>query len=164
MAARRALIHFAVLGAALACGGREPRVAEGSKVKLTYTVKADGKPYHGTEAPLTLRIGTGDLLPAIEARLKGRRAGEVVDMTLAPTEGFGPRDPKKVASIPLDRFSPESKGLRVGDKVGGIVGSLAAQGVVVEVSSDAAVLDFNAPLAGKTLEIRVTLLEVLPPQ
>ena len=160
MAARRALALLAVLGVALACGGREPRVAEGSKVKLTYAVNADGKPYHETEAPLNVRIGSGELLPAIEARLKGRRAGEVVNMSLAPAEGFGPRDPKKVASIPLDRFSPESEGLRVGDKVGGLVGSLAAQGVVVEVSSDAAVLDFNAPLAGKTLDIRVTLLEV----
>lgn len=160
MAARRAIALLAVLGVALACGGREPRVAEGSKVKLTYTVSADGKPYHETDAPLTVRIGSGELLPAIEARLKGRRAGEVVNMSLPPAEGFGPRDPKKVASIPLDRFSPESKGLRVGDKVGGLLGTIAAQGVVVEVSSDAAVLDFNAPLAGKTLDIRVTLLEV----
>lgn len=160
MAARRALALVVLLGTALACRGREPRVAEGSTVKLTYTVKADGQPYHGTDAPLTLRIGSGDLLPSIEARLHGRRAGEVVDMTLSPAEGFGPRDPKKVASIPLDRFSPESEGLRVGDKVGGMAGTIAAQGVVVAVSSDAAVLDFNAPLAGKTLDVRVTLLEV----
>lgn len=160
MAARRALAFLCVAAAVAACRGREPRVAEGSKVKLTYTVKADGQPYHGTPEPLTLRIGSGELLPAIEARLMGRRSGEVVDMTLPPAEGFGPRDPKKVASIPLDRFSPESAGLRVGDKVGGMVGTLAAQGVVVEVSSDAAVLDFNAPLAGKTLDVRVTLLEV----
>lgn len=160
MAARRALALLVVLGSVLACRGREPRVAEGSKVKLTYTVKADGKPYHGTDAPLTLRMGSGELLPAIEERLMGRRAGEVVSMTLSPVDGFGPRDPKKVASIPLDRFSPESNGLRVGDKVGGMVGTLAAEGIVVEVSSDAAVLDFNAPLAGKTLDVRVTLLEV----
>ena len=140
--------------------GREPRVAEGSTVKLTYTVAADGRPYHGTPGPLTLRIGSGDLLPAVEKRLAGRRAGEVVRMTLTPAEGFGARDPKKVASIPLDRFSPESAGLRVGDKVAGAVGSLAAEGVVVAVSSDAATLDFNAPLAGKTLDVTVTLLEV----
>lgn len=159
MAARRALV-FAVLGAALACRGREPRVGDGSTVKLTYTVEADGKPYHGTPGPLTLRMGSGYLLPAIEARLKGRRAGEVVNMTLTPAEGFGARDPKKVASIPLDRFRGESKGLRVGDKVAGAVGSLAAEGYVVEVTSDSAVLDFNAPLAGKTLDVRVSLLEV----
>ena len=158
MAARRALTFLVALAAA--CGGREPRVAEGSTVKLTYTVEADGKPYHGTPGPLTLRIGTGELLPAIEARLKGRRAGEVVAMTLTPAEGFGARDPKKVADIPLGRFSPESAGLRVGDKVAGAVGSSAAEGVVVAVGSDTATLDFNPPLAGKTLDVKVTLLEV----
>lgn len=161
MAARGALGLLAAAALA-ACGGRQPRVADGATVKLSYTVEADGVPYHKTPGPIAVRIGTGALLPAIEARLKGRKAGEVVSMALTPAEGYGERDPAKVARIPLERFGPQGKGLRLGDKVGGAAGAQAAEGVVVALDGAAATLDFNPPLAGKTLAVRVSLIEVLP--
>ncbi|TBR22644.1 hypothetical protein EPO15_07635 [bacterium] len=162
MAARRALALLAVLALGAACQGRQPRVDDGATVKLSYTVEADGQPYHATPGPITLKIGTGALLPSIEARLKGRKAGEVVTMALTPAEGYGERDAAKVARIPLERFGAQAKGLRVGDKVGGAAGSQAAEGVVVALDAEAATLDFNPPLAGKALNVRVSLIEVLP--
>lgn len=162
MAARRAVALAAALAVLAACTGREPRVADGAAVKLTYAVAADGQPYHATPGPITVRIGSGDLLPAIEARLKGRRAGEVVAMALTPAEGYGERDPAKLARIPLERFGAAAAGLRVGDKVGGAAGGRAAEGYVVALDSAAATLDFNPPLAGRTLDVRVTLMEILP--
>lgn len=159
MAARRAL-SLAFLCAVAACTGREPRVAEGSSVKLSYTVQADGKTFHETPGPITVKVGTGGLLASIEARLMGRRAGEVVNMTLPPAEGYGERNAEKVARIPLARFGPQGVGLRVGDKVGGALGAEAAEGVVVALDAESATLDFNPPLAGKTLDVRVTLVEV----
>jgi FKBP-type peptidyl-prolyl cis-trans isomerase 2 len=161
MAARGALT-LAAAAALAACGGRQPRVAEGATVKLAYTVEADGAPYHKTPGPITVRIGTGALLPSIEARLMGRKAGEVVSMTLSPFEAYGERDPGKVARIPLERFGAQAKGLRVGDKVGGAAGAQAAEGVVTALDAASATLDFNPPLAGKTLAVRVSLIEVLP--
>lgn len=160
MAARRALACLAAALALSACPSREPRVADGATVKLSYTVSADGKPYHETPGPITVRIGTGGLLASIEARLMGRRAGEVVSMSLPPRESYGERDAAKVARIPLERFGAQAKGLRVGDKVAGAAGAKAAEGVVTALDGKAATLDFNPPLAGKTLDVRVTLLEV----
>ena len=153
-------------GAALGACGREPRVAPGALVRLHYSVAADGKPYHTTEggAPLSVRIGSGDLLPAVEARLMGRRAGEQVSFSLTPAEGFGPRDPAKVKVLALERFGPQAKVLRVGDKVGGVTtGGGAAEGWVDALDSAAATLDFNAPLAGKSLAVRARILEVRRP-
>ncbi len=162
MAARRALAAFALLGLLAACKGREPRFAEGATVKLSYSVEADGKPYHKTPGPITVRVGSGDLLPSIEKRLMGRKAGEVVSMSLTPGEGYGERDSAKVARIPLERFGPQGKDLRLGDKVGGAAGGQAAEGTVVALDAEAATLDFNPPLAGKALSVRVSLIEVLP--
>jgi len=160
MAARRTLTVLLAWAVLAACGGREPRVAEGATVKLTYTLEADGKPYHETPGAITVRMGSGDLLPAVEARLLGRKAGEVVSMALTPEEGYGERDAAKVARIPLARFGPQAQGLRVGDKVGGAAGAKAAEGVVVALDAEAATLDFNHPLAGKALSVRVSLMEV----
>lgn len=162
MAARHALAAFVALALLAACKGREPRVADGSTVKLSYSVEADGKPYHQTPGPITVRVGSGELLASIEMRLLGRKAGEVVSMTLTPGEGYGERDAAKVARIPLERFGPQAKGLRLGDKVGGAAGTQAAEGVVVALDAESATLDFNPPLAGKALSVRVSLIEVLP--
>lgn len=162
MAARRALATLVALCLLSACKGREPRFADGATIKLSYTVEADGKPYHQTPGPITVRVGSGDLLPSIEARLMGRRAGEVVSMSLTPGEAYGERDAAKVARIPLDRFGPQAKGLQLGDKVGGAAGGQAAEGVVVALDAESATLDFNPPLAGKALSVRVSLIEVLP--
>lgn len=162
MAARRALTFLAAFALAAACKGREPRVADGATVKLSYTVEADGKPYHQTPGAISVRVGSGDLLASIEQRLMGRRAGEVVSMSLTPAEGYGERDAAKIARIPLERFGPQAKGLRLGDKVGGAAGTQAAEGVVVALDEESATLDFNPPLAGKALAVKVSLIEVLP--
>lgn len=161
MAARHALAA-AALALAAACGAREPRVAEGATVRLSYALEADGKPYHETPGVIAVRIGSGDLLAAVERRLMGRRAGEVVNMALTPAEGYGERDAGKVVRIPLDRFGPQGRDLRLGDKVGGAAGSQAAEGVVVALDAEAATLDFNPPLAGKALGVRVSIVEVRP--
>lgn len=158
MAARHSLA-LALLAAA--CGGREPRVAPGALVKLRYSVVADGKAYHETPGPIAVRIGSGDLLPGVEARLMGRRAGESLSFSLSPEEGFGARDPAKVQLIPLARFGAQGADLRVGDKVGGaLAGGAAAEGFVVSVDSAAVALDFNPPLAGKTLAVSASIVEV----
>lgn len=156
-----ALYPIALVLLAAACGGREPVVAPGALVKLRYTVDADGKRYHDTPGPITVRIGSGDLIAGVEARLLGRRAGEHVSFTLSPLEGFGAVDPAKVQQIPLARFGAQAAGLRVGDKVGGaLAGGAAAEGFVVAVGSAAVSLDFNPPLAGKTLAVSASILEV----
>lgn len=160
---------LALLGAGLAlsaCGGREPRVAPGALVRLHYAVEADGKPTHTTEggAPLSVRIGSGDLLPGVEARLMGRRAGEQVSFVLTPAEGFGPRDPAKVQAFERGRFGAQASALRVGDKVGGVTkAGSTAEGFVVALDAATVTLDFNPPLAGKTLSVRARLLEVRRP-
>ena len=159
-------LRLAAAGLALSACGREPRVAPGALVRLHYAVEADGKPYHSTEggAPLSVRIGSGDLLAAVEARLMGRRAGEQVSFTLTPAEGFGPRDPAKVRVLERARFGAAASGLRVGDKVGGVTaGGGTAEGFVVALDSAGVTLDFNPPLAGRSLSVRARLLEVRRP-
>ena len=160
MAARRALT-LGLLVLAAACGGREPRVRDGASVKLRYSVKADGLPYHDTPGPISVVIGSGDLLPGVEARLMGRRAGERVSFSLPAAEAFGPRDPDKVLSFPRERFGVHAEGLRPGDKVGGMTAQGSAQeGFVTAVDSATVTLDFNAPLAGKTLSVDASIVEV----
>ncbi|MDE2290672.1 MAG: FKBP-type peptidyl-prolyl cis-trans isomerase, partial [Elusimicrobia bacterium] len=115
MAARRALTLAAAALAAAACGRPVPRVEPGALVTLRYSVRADGVPVPKADGPLIVRIGSGDLLPSVEARLMGRRAGEQVDFTLPPDQAFGPRDPAKVVTLPRARFGARAPA--VGDTV-----------------------------------------------
>lgn len=160
MAARGALT-LAVLLLAAACRGREPRVAPGAAVKLRYSVKADGRPYHETPGAITVVIGSGDLIAGVEARLMGRRAGERVSFSLPPEDGFGRRDPAKVLSFPRSRFGAQAGSLALGDKVGGLTAEGAAEeGFVTALDSATVTLDFNPPLAGKTLSVDAAIVEV----
>ena len=158
-------VLFVLCGAA-ACGGKAPEVQAGALVRLDYTVRADGELVDTTEGfdPLTVRIGSGQLLAALEERLLGLAAGDDVEFKLPPAQAYGEPDPAALQKIPRARFGAQGQGLRPGMKVQGMLGGTAAEARIVGVEEDTVTLDFNPPLAGKTLEIRVRILAVSPPE
>jgi FKBP-type peptidyl-prolyl cis-trans isomerase SlyD len=133
-------------------------VEPGKVVSLRYTVSLpDGKVVHSNVDgyPIKYKQGDGKLLPALEAALVGLAAGEETTVTLPPEKTY-PVDENAFKEVPLDQV-PEN--LR---QVGAVFGQMGSRGSarVVEINEDTAVLDFNHPLAGKTLTYDVTILSV----
>ena len=144
------------------------RVEPGSFLTLHYRLRdADGVAFIDTFAtrPATLSIGSGELAPAVEARLLGLAEGSVGSFALAAGEAFGERDPALVQRV--RRAALEAEGDADGDyRVGDVVrfpapGGQSIAGIVRVVDDDAIVFDFNHPLAGRPVTFDVKLIGVL---
>lgn len=144
-------------------------VQPGSFLTLHYRLAgADGRDLINTFAdkPSTLSLGTGELAPAMEARLLGLAEGAHGSFELAPGEAFGERNPELLQRVKLALLKahgdPDAS-YAVGDVVQFPTpgGEGAYAGVVREVGADALLLDFNHPLAGQPVTFEVQLIGVL---
>lgn len=137
----------------------QPVIAKGKQVTIEYTLTLeDGTTVQSNVGgpPLPFVVGEGQIIPGLEAALQGKGANERVRVKVTPDQAYGPVDPKKVQEVPLDKIPENAR------KVGTL---LSAQGFdgpirVAEVRPDVVVLDFNHPLAGKTLTFDVLVLSI----
>jgi FKBP-type peptidyl-prolyl cis-trans isomerase SlpA len=144
-------------------------VQPGSFLTLHYRLSGpDGADVVNTfgALPATLSLGTGQLAPAMEARLIGLAEGAHRTFALAPGEAFGERNPdmlQRVARKLLDEMGEAGAQYELGDVVRfptpGGEGSFA--GVVRETGEDWLLFDFNHPLAGQAVSFEVQLIGVL---
>ena len=136
-------------------------IEEGKRVKMNYRLMADGKEIDSTakKPPLEFVLGEPGLLPALQKNVEGLKAGEHKKFTLTPLEGFGEMNPKALVEIPRANFhnAKVEKGM-----VFSTPGKNGApmNGIVHEVRKDVVVIDFNHPLAGKTVTFEVEILDV----
>jgi FKBP-type peptidyl-prolyl cis-trans isomerase SlpA len=144
-------------------------VQTGSFLTLHYRLAGpDGADVINTFAdkPATLSLGTGELAPAMEARLIGLAEGAHASFELAAGEAFGERNPEllqRVKRTLLDELGEAGEQYHVGDVVQFPTpdGQGRYAGVVREVDNDGLVFDFNHPLAGRPVTFEVQLIGVL---
>jgi len=145
------------------------RVEPGSFLTLHYRLSdPDGAAFVDTFAaqPATLSLGTGELAPAMEARLLGLAEGSRASFELEPGEAFGERNPEllqRVKRALLAEHGEADADYRVGDVVRFPTpdGQATFAGVVREVEGDALLFDFNHPLAGRPVTFEVQLIGIL---
>ena len=146
-----------------------PAVVPGSFLTLHYRLAGpDGSALIDTfdEPPATLSLGTGELAPAMEARLIGLPEGARESFELAPGEAFGERNPELLQRVKLSllrQHGDPDANYHIGDVVQFPTpdGNGAYAGVVREVGPDWLLFDFNHPLAGQPVRFDVHLIGVL---
>ncbi|RLE88345.1 MAG: peptidylprolyl isomerase [Thermoprotei archaeon] len=107
--------------------------------------------------PRLIIIGEGMLIKYVEDNIVGMEEGEEKVIEVPPEKGFGLRDPKKIRVIPAVELSRRGIIPKVDMQVE-IDGRVA---VIRSVGSGRVQLDFNHPLAGKTLVYRVKVVKIL---
>ena len=134
------------------------KVSKEKVVAVSYELEVEGKIADKAvaEAPLEYIHGTGMLLPKFEAELDGKIAGDSFEFTLTPSEGYGEYNPGYLARIPIEAFQIDGKTATELLTVGRTLPMLnsdgqVVRGVIVEVQEKLVVMDFNHPMAGKTL-------------
>lgn len=138
------------------------KITDGSTVVLEYTLcLEDGEIIETTEwdEPLTYIQGAGEILPGLEQAVMGMKKGESKEMRLSADQAFGPHDPEALLEMPRSELPPEL------GEVGMVLMGLGPngetlEGTVVELKKDSAVVDFNHPLAGKTLQCALKIADV----
>ncbi|MFC7705382.1 peptidylprolyl isomerase [Plastorhodobacter daqingensis] len=139
-------------------------VKTGDTVRIHYTGSLDdGSVFDTSEGrePLEFTVGSGQIIPGLDAALPGMSIGEEKTVTVPADQAYGPHDPNGRQSIPRDQV-PENIPLDIGTTLELTLPDGRAMPVVVaEVSEDAVVLDANHPLAGRDLTFAVRMVEIV---
>jgi FKBP-type peptidyl-prolyl cis-trans isomerase SlyD len=138
-------------------------VAEDTVVGLDFTLRLDDGQVVGSSEeaePLQFLQGHGQIIPGLETALTGMELGQEKDVVVEPDEGYGERNPEALQLVPKDAFPADVElspgmGLQMRDQEGRVF-----QAYVVDIRDDGVVLDFNHPLAGKTLHFHVKVVEL----
>jgi FKBP-type peptidyl-prolyl cis-trans isomerase SlyD len=109
--------------------------------------------------PLEFISGMGQIIPGLEKEIENLSAGEKVDVMVAPAEAYGEYNDEAVQSLPKEQFA----GI---DLVEGMTlygtgeDQQTVQVTVKTVADDAVIIDYNHPMAGKSLMFSVAILDV----
>eukprot|EP00419_Tripos_fusus_P002917 CAMPEP_0172698722 /NCGR_PEP_ID=MMETSP1074-20121228/29673_1 /TAXON_ID=2916 /ORGANISM="Ceratium fusus, Strain PA161109" /LENGTH=292 /DNA_ID=CAMNT_0013519801 /DNA_START=73 /DNA_END=951 /DNA_ORIENTATION=- len=141
-------------------------VEAGSYVHITFqlTRDLDGKVLDSSDSSggLDFVCGNAEVLPAMDAGVKGMAVGETRLLPFGNEDGFGARLAENVVNISLAELP--SSNLTVGQTVTLPSQDGARNAVVAAFNETTATLDFNHPNAGEAVTMAVTLVSchVLP--
>ena len=103
--------------------------------------------------PKLVTVGGGWVLKALDESLANLELNKATTIEIPPEKAFGNRDPEKVRLMPLRRLTAKDITPQLGMRVE-IDGKLA---VIRTIGAGRVQLDFNPPLAGKTIIYEVTV-------
>ncbi len=148
-------------------------VKMGDFIRIDYTEFVDGQAIATTDKaiaeekgifseetqyePHLIVMGAGQLVKGFEDDLVGKEIGYSGRVELGPESAFGLHDPKTIEIAPLNRFKERPvPGMRVGmDNRTGTVSRVIGRKVSI---------DFNHPLAGKTVVYEYTIRDTVEDQ
>jgi FKBP-type peptidyl-prolyl cis-trans isomerase SlpA len=144
------------------------RVKLDSLVTLNYRVAtADDTEIVSTfgSTPSTLQLGSGELAPTLEACLEDLPVGERHVFLLGPAQAFGPHNPELVRRMAKAELPNGGADIGVLSLVEFAApsefGGAKFAGLVREMDEDSALVDFNHPLAGKSIRFEVEIIGVM---
>lgn len=138
-------------------------IAKDSVVSFHYSLTdTDGKTLETSRdsEPTVYLHGAGNILPAMESAFEGKAKGDSFALTLTPADAYGERQADATQRVPAKYLSHEGK-----IKAGQIVRLHLKDGgeqpvTVIKVGKFSVDIDANHPLAGKTLNFAIEVVDV----
>ena len=147
------------------------KISDNKYVTLTYDLNVgEGEERElmeqaTAERPLAFIFGTNSMLEAFEKQIDGLSEGDAFSFQLTPEEAYGDYDENKIIELPKNIFEVDGKideemlfegnTLPMMDSSGNRL-----MGSVVSIGEEQVTMDFNHPLAGKTLTFEVEIKDV----
>jgi FKBP-type peptidyl-prolyl cis-trans isomerase SlyD len=139
-------------------------IKNGSLVRFQYTLSDEnGKVLQSNKGkdPISYTHGRHELIPGLEKGLSGMEINEEKSFSVQPEEAYGPLDPNAFKEVPKTEIPAAAQ------TVGTALNARGPEGEnhvvhVSEVKQESVILDFNHPLAGKTLNFDVKVLNIEP--
>jgi FKBP-type peptidyl-prolyl cis-trans isomerase SlyD len=140
-------------------------VKDGMMISIDYTLKgADGKVIDSSQGrePLKYIHGQKMMIPGLEKELTGMKVGGQKNVRVKPEDGYGKINPQAFQEVPKEKIPAN------GLKVGAILTAQTPNGGTVpmrvhEIKEKTVVMDMNHPMAGKTLDFNVKVVDIQPP-
>lgn len=140
------------------------KVEKNKVVAVNYELEVEGQiaDKSAPGSPLEYIHGSGMLLPKFEAALEGKEPTEGFDFTLSPEEGYGVYNPDYKVDLPISTFMMDGKIREDLVQIGRILpmynsDGQVIQGTVAAIGAETVTMDFNHPMAGKTLHFTGTV-------
>lgn len=147
-------------------------IQKGDFIKLNYTGKfEDGRIFDTTDEELAKKedifnprglyggdvviVGAGHTIEGLDEDLEGKEVGYSGNVVIPPEKAFGPSNPKLVETISITKLKDRNVHPGLPVEVDG------RRGVVSRVIGRRVTIDFNSPLAGKTVTYEYTIEKVL---
>lgn len=146
-------------------------ISDQKVVSLSYVLRTEGPEGEivetvKEESPMMFIYGTGNLLPKFEENIAGLKKGDVFSFTLNAVDAYGEAMEEAVVSVPKSAFIGEdgetnedilfvNNVLPMMDSDGNRM-----EGIIIEITEDTVVMDFNHPLAGDDLHFTGTVVDL----
>ncbi|BCA53768.1 FKBP-type peptidyl-prolyl cis-trans isomerase SlyD [Nitrospira sp. KM1] len=136
-------------------------VANGKVISLEYTLKLENGMVVDTNvgaAPLTYTHGADQIVRGVESAVDGMEVGQTKKAVVPPTEGYGDPDPNAFQEVSKEKLPAE---IKVGTQLRGKdANGHEIRPIVSEIKEETVLLDFNHPLAGKTLYFDLKVVNI----
>jgi FKBP-type peptidyl-prolyl cis-trans isomerase 2 len=137
-------------------------VSDGNTVKVNYTLTVEGAVVDSSEGkgPLEFLVGSSQVIPGFEKSVIGMKKGDKKSFQISPEDGYGSVDPNGIKEIPRENLPPD-----INPQVGMTLYGTSPNGQAIplkitDVKENAIVIDMNHPLAGKTLDFDVEVVDI----
>ncbi len=141
----------------------------GDRVKIHYHgTYDDGTVFDTTrkakkKEPFEIALFGNHAIPGLEKAILGMSEGETKKVRLEPEDAFGTRNEDLVVKVDKAhveehvKYPQRGMMLRIRDKEG-----LTNNVTIIDIDDDKITLDGNHPLAGKTLNFEIEIVEIIP--
>ncbi len=139
-------------------------IKKGDIIKVEYEGRLEDRTiFDSTELqggePLKFEVGTRTLIQGFDDSVIGKEVGDSFEIILNASEAYGVIDPLLVQTVSIDEL-PEDLDPEPGMMLGvGDANGTHSMAWVKEVNDEFIVIDMNHPLAGKTLQFKIKILE-----
>lgn len=133
-------------------------IENGDTVKVEYKAFVDNDMVDSSETagkPLEFKVGAGQMIKGFDSAVLGHRVNDEFEVTVSPDKAYGNKDPKLIMEIPkanLQGADQAQKGMTL------LSSDKKLSGIVVEVNDSTIKVDFNHPLAGKTMKFWIKIV------
>ncbi|HHH38711.1 MAG TPA: peptidylprolyl isomerase [Sedimenticola sp.] len=136
-------------------------IKPGKFVSLTYTISdTEGNLLEQNDLPVSyVHGGDTELVGGMDKAVAGKAAGDKVEMVIPPEDGFGAHDPDLTFTDDLENVPPQFRRVGAEVQMQNEAGD-ARTFIVTRIEDGKLTVDGNHPMAGKTLVVRVKILEV----
>ena len=133
-------------------------IKKDSKVAIHYTLTVEGKVEDTSKnrGPLEYTQGAGQIIIGLEKALEGLKAGDKKSVDIEAKEAYGEVKPEAKRRLPKTAIT-NIESMKVGDIVGASANGHTFRAKITDTEVE---LDFNHPLAGKTLHFDVEVVSV----
>jgi FKBP-type peptidyl-prolyl cis-trans isomerase SlyD len=137
-------------------------ISDNDVVQFHYTLKNEsGETLESSRnnEPVVYLHGQGNMIPGLEKAITGKKSGDSFSVTVPPEEAYGPRHEDAVQRISIKHLHG-AETWKPGMMAIVETNQGPRQVQIVKVGKFMADVDLNHPLAGKTLNFDVEILEV----